>query len=60
MEVRNVAKKNAQPTKALLVRFPVELHRKLKGWAGLNGTTIQAVVIEAVTGYLEEKKKRGA
>jgi predicted DNA-binding protein len=48
-EARNVT--------ALAVRLPTELHRRLKGWAGLNGLKVQAVVIEALTEYL---KKRGA
>ncbi len=43
-----MAKKDGRNVTSLAVRLPSELHRKLKGWAGLNGLKIQTVVIEAL------------
>jgi hypothetical protein len=50
-------KKVPPPREVLAVRMAPELKRRIKGWAGLNGVQVQAVVVAAVEEYL---KKRSA
>lgn len=43
------------PTKAIAIRFPEELANDALLWAGVSGTSLTAIVVDLVRGYMEDK-----
>jgi len=43
---------------AVLVKLPASLHARLKSLAMENGTSMQAIIVEAIIYALDDMKKR--
>lgn len=54
---KNGAHTKAPPKVLYLRDVPVEILRRARAWAALNGISVKAVVLEALEDYL---KKKGA
>lgn len=44
------------PTKVLAIRFPEGLVNDALMWASVNGTSVTAIVVDLLRGYMEERK----